>query len=42
MIRKMRSAVIVLAGALGLTVAAASPAFALGGVNHTEPVIHNH
>ena len=41
MIRKIRTVLIVLTGSLGLTVAAAAPAFALSGMNHTEPLIHS-
>lgn len=38
MIRKLRATAVLLAGSLGLLAATATPALALSGVNHTEPL----
>jgi hypothetical protein len=38
MLRTVRRVLIVLAGTVGIVVAAAAPAFALGAANHTEPL----
>jgi len=38
MIRRLRNVLILVAGSMGLVVATATPAFALSGINHTEPL----